>query len=459
MKRISGLVLASLLVACSSNEAAPSEVQTRITGECAQGTFMVAALSDGGVKCAAEPSYTAGAGLSQSGSTFSVDTGAVQARITGSCAAGTHVDGVNLDGTVSCGPDLDTTYSAGAGLALALNRFSIDTAIVQARVTGSCAAGTHVTGVNGDGSVTCVADLGYTAGSGLSLSGSTLSADTAVVQARVSGTCPAGQAIQSIDSAGAVTCGGLTHTVVVHPVGTATENGNALLAAMAGISGASQTQFYLLKLEPGIYDLGTQTLRLKAYVDVEGSGDGVTEVKGTGAAAGTNQGTVTAGALASRVELRALSIESTVAGLTNSVATAVYSNGATLQLSHVSLLADGGSGSGSLARTLVGANGAALTVNDSTVTATGGDPANARPAVALASSSTVGALVYVHRSELQGYGASGLAFDIEGSSSRLFVSGAMIVGGQTPAGVFAGSAIACVGAYSGTYSALSSSCQ
>jgi hypothetical protein len=53
VKRILGLTAAALLAACSSNDVPPSEQQTRLSGECAPGTFMVGALSDGGVKCAA----------------------------------------------------------------------------------------------------------------------------------------------------------------------------------------------------------------------------------------------------------------------------------------------------------------------------------------------------------------------------------------------------------------------
>ena len=61
-------------------------------------------------------------------------------------------------------------------------------------------------------------------------------------------------------------------TVVVSPVGTSAENGQALLNALAGIT-ASAADPYLLKLEPGVYDLGASPLTMKQYVDVEGSGE------------------------------------------------------------------------------------------------------------------------------------------------------------------------------------------
>jgi hypothetical protein len=61
-------------------------------------------------------------------------------------------------------------------------------------------------------------------------------------------------------------------TVWVSPVGTATDNGAALLAALAGITDASASKPYTLKLEAGTYDIGASTLSAKPFVDIEGSG-------------------------------------------------------------------------------------------------------------------------------------------------------------------------------------------
>ena len=74
-------------------------------------------------------------------------------------------------------------------------------------------------------------------------------------------------------------------TVVVSAVGpTAVANGAALIAGLSSITGGfpapSSTDRYLLKLEPGIYDVGVTSLQIPSYVDIEGSGEGVTLVRG-----------------------------------------------------------------------------------------------------------------------------------------------------------------------------------
>jgi hypothetical protein len=71
---------------------------------------------------------------------------------------------------------------------------------------------------------------------------------------------------------------GFVRTIVVSPVGSASENGTALLDAMSSIS-ASASAPALLLVEPGVYDLGTTTLDGKSYVDIEGSGEDVTTIE------------------------------------------------------------------------------------------------------------------------------------------------------------------------------------
>ena len=74
---------------------------------------------------------------------------------------------------------------------------------------------------------------------------------------------------------------GYVRTVVVSPVGTPEENGAALRSAISGIDDASEANPYLVHIEPGIYELTSGGLNCKDYVDVEGSGQSVTIIRGS----------------------------------------------------------------------------------------------------------------------------------------------------------------------------------
>jgi hypothetical protein len=126
-------------------------------------------------------------------------------------------------------------------------------------------------------------------------------------------------------------------TVVVKPVGNSTLNGTELLNAMASISGASSNNRYLLKIEPGIYDIGSNSLVMQPYVDVEGSGQSATRIESTGSS-GTSQATVIG---CDDAELRSLTVRSD-AGNVNNFAIAMLSDGTAPTLIHVTLEAFGG---------------------------------------------------------------------------------------------------------------------
>jgi hypothetical protein len=68
-----------------------------------------------------------------------------------------------------------TTYSAGAGLNLSGQTFSVDPTQVQNRITGSCPAGSSIRAIAQNGTVTCEGQRSYTAGEGLTLNGSEFS--------------------------------------------------------------------------------------------------------------------------------------------------------------------------------------------------------------------------------------------------------------------------------------------
>jgi hypothetical protein len=74
-----------------------------------------------------------------------------------------------------------------------------------------------------------------------------------------------------------------TRTLIVSPVpGDALASGASLTTAMASITDASPTNRYLVKIEPGNFDLGPAELQAKPFVDIEGSGEGATRIVGHG---------------------------------------------------------------------------------------------------------------------------------------------------------------------------------
>jgi hypothetical protein len=72
----------------------------------------------------------------------------------------------------------------------------------------SCTGTQKVSGIDASGNVVCTDDEGedYTAGTGLTLSGTTFAADVTYLQRRVIGTCATGSAISAVAVDGSVTC-------------------------------------------------------------------------------------------------------------------------------------------------------------------------------------------------------------------------------------------------------------
>jgi hypothetical protein len=109
-----------------------------------------------------------------------------------------------------------------------------------------------------------------------------------------------------------------TKVIVVNPTGDPLSNGIALLDALASIPGsAGPDEPWKLKLEPGTYDLGTNVLLPRNFVDIEGCGRDITFIE--------SAGTITVAIIAgTTTELRDLTIRNNEAS--NGFALVTYSD-------------------------------------------------------------------------------------------------------------------------------------
>lgn len=146
--------------------------------------------------------------------------------------------------------------------------------------------------------------------SSLSLGGRAITSNT-ILRIDPSGTCAANESALTWNAEGPQGPKGdptFTHTVVVTTTSDAVNNGNRLLSAMTTISNAnpSPTNFYLLKLEPGNFDIGSNSLNLVWGVDLEGSGRDITIIiSSAGSAASVTGGAIN---LATHTSVRDLTV-------------------------------------------------------------------------------------------------------------------------------------------------------
>jgi hypothetical protein len=146
----------------------------------------------------------AGTGLSGGGSsgdvTVSADTGYLQRRVAGTCAAGSSIRVIKDDGTVTCeaddvgtgggGGDI-TAVNAGTGLTGGGASGDVELGIANSyRLPQSCANGQMA---EWDGGAWSCEDV-------------TTNVDTGYIQRRVTGTCAAGSSIREIKADGTVSC-------------------------------------------------------------------------------------------------------------------------------------------------------------------------------------------------------------------------------------------------------------
>ena len=126
-------------------------------------------------------------------------------------------------------------------------------------------------------------------------------------------------------------------TVLVSPKSTALESGTALLNALSKITDASASKPYLIIIEPGQYDIGSNSLQMKSYVDIQGSKKNITKI--TGSIASGTHGVVTG---ADNSELRFLTVINLGSGSTK---VAIYNPSASPAITNVTAIASGGAGS------------------------------------------------------------------------------------------------------------------
>jgi len=159
--------------------------------------------------------------------------------------------------------------------------------------------------------------------------------------AAISVACPGGQPCIVTDDItdGAVTPAKLSLYGNVAIVATTGGDFTDPLTAMNNISSVcgtpSASNPCLVKIMPGVYNIGANSLQMKDYVDIEGSGENVTAIIGTvdGASTGVIKG-------ASNATIRLLSVQN-VGGGSNSVG--FYNVNASPKMRQITVSASGGS--------------------------------------------------------------------------------------------------------------------
>jgi hypothetical protein len=274
---------------------------------------------------------------------------------------------------------------------------------------------------------------------------------------------------------------------LVSPAGTAAESGTVLLNALNAITDASAEKPYLLKIEPGVYDLVTTSLQMKPYVDIEGSGETVTRLLGRYTDSFSGAGTVRG---ANNAELRFLSIEVTQGPGSNAVP--FVADGVSPRITSVTAIATGST----QAFGMITENGAAPILTNVTLRAAttvystgmynGGDSSPILRSVTIVVTGTgANAGIYnVRRSSpvltdvtIDVAPGQGYSFGLYGEqsshpqahNSRIRATTALRVSSGTirvaasqidgAVNATSGSTVTCVGAYNANFAALNASCQ
>jgi hypothetical protein len=136
----------------------------------------------------------------------------------------------------------------------------------------------------------------------------------------------------------------LVRTIFVSPTGNAQHNGLQLRSALAGIADSGAGNPYLVKIEPGVFDIGNNTLAVPEYVALEGSGAGVTRIQACVGIANSIAAFVFV--LESNTALRDLAIEFSATAVSAVDTGAVTTSGQNVSISDVRIKGPGGSHEG-----------------------------------------------------------------------------------------------------------------
>ena len=158
-------------------------------------------------------------------------------------------------------------------------------------------------------------------------------------------------------------------TIIVGPRSTPAASGAALLAAVTSIADNSASKPYLIKVEPGVYDVGSTMLVMKPWVDIEGSGQQTTVIQGVG----NNDGNLVTGVVkgASNAEIRNLQVKSSGASFPISIG--IVSFEADPRVRDVTVVSSGATTNWGLR--IVNTGGGRSIVDDVTVEVPGGSTA------------------------------------------------------------------------------------
>jgi hypothetical protein len=310
-------------------------------------TFVVLVISIGHTEMFLDSNGNIGIGTDSPAYTLSVN-GTIETK-----AGGIKFPDGTIQSTAAAGSVIGDISSVNAGTGLNGGGTSgdvtlnVNTELIQSRVSGSCLTNQAIRAINSDGTVTCenVASengeiTSVNAGPGLSGGGTsgnvTLNADFA-------GTGSASTVSRSDhnhDSMYQQKYSGVA--VVAQSGGDYADPLTAMNEINTWCSTPSPTNPCLLKIMPGIYDIGANSLQMQEYVDIAGSGEHVTKITGN-ISSSTNWWTgVVNGADFS--EIRFITVENTGDPGGGYYGIAMALDGTSPTLKNVTVIASGASG-------------------------------------------------------------------------------------------------------------------